>query len=295
VSRPVSLGYLIPPGDAITSKPDSWVVTPSGGTPLANPEGVDNWQYATNIKIEKAIEVDLPRVLDAVNLGPQDEIRGVLVASSSATGIQRSSEPTALRDGENTLSLQLIGSECGGQLRLRILISSGAVSGTPRLAPHRAGSVLWSEEHRVFLEGDQTRFPTEIVSFASYPTAPASAAWCVEIDTSDLAAPALGCVRLLLNSDHPAYDRLRGVPDAPEAIRTREFLRFDVARQLVTAALMAEEFGAHEYEEGSLGWVLRARLSNYYGEAGDDVDSLRAWWRASPWECDADLQASFYL
>lgn len=295
MSRPVSFGYLTPPAEAITSKPGSWIVTPVGGKPLADPEALDNWQYATNIEVEKTIDVDLSRVLSAINLGRDDEIRAVLVASASKTGIQRSSTPTVLRDGENTLSLQLLGSECGGHVRFRVLVSSGVASGASRLAPRRAGSVLWSEEHKVFLEGDRSRFPTEIVSFAVHPTAPAAAAWSVEIETSDLAAPALGCVRLLLNSDHPAYARLTSTPDAPDSVRTREFMRFDVARQLVTAALMTEEFGADEYEEGSLGWVLRARLVNYFGEEGDEVDSLRARWRTSPWECDAELQAWFEL
>ena len=34
---------------------------------------------------------------------------------------------------------------------------------------------------------------------------------------------------------------------------------------------------------------------NYFGEEGFDVDPLRARWRASPWEIDAQLQASFEL
>ena len=90
MSRPVSLGYLTPHDDSIRS--GSLVVTPSGGTPQADPEALDNWQYSTNIKLEKSISIDLSAVFDAVQLRPnRDELRAVLVATSSKTGIQRSS------------------------------------------------------------------------------------------------------------------------------------------------------------------------------------------------------------
>lgn len=293
MSRPLSLGYLTPPEDAIASTP--WMVTPVGSSAIADPEVLENWQYATDLDVEKTVSVDLPKVLDSIGLGPDDELRILLVASTSKTGIQRSSEVLPLQNGENSLGLRLVGSDCGGAARLRILITSGAVSNTSRLAPRRAGSVLWSEEWRVFLEGDQSRFPTEIVSFANHPSAPAGAAWALEVDTSDLAAPAPGCVRLLLNSDHPVYSRLTSEPTSPEAVRTREFMRFDTARQLVSAAMTSEEFGPDEFEEGSLGAILRARLANYFGEDGDEVEPLRARWQASPWEIDAELQASFEL
>ena len=293
MSRPISLGYLTPPEEAFS--PSSWVVTPMGAPPLLDPSLVESWQYDTDLSVEKTIRVDLPQLRTSTHLTSADELRGVLIAKSTRTGLQHSSEVKVIRDGENTLSLHLRGAECGGALRLRVCVTSGSINSSSRLAPSRAGSLLWSQEHRVFLEGDQSRFPTEVVSFATHPTAPIGAAWSLEVDAGDLAAPAIGCVRLILNSDHAAYGRLASEPGSPQAERTKEFMRFDVARQLVVAALTNDEFGPYEYEEGTLGWVLRGRLMNYFGEEGFDVDPLRARWRASPWEIDAQLQASFEL
>ena len=94
-----------------------------------------------------------------------------------------------------------------------------------RASPPTPGSVLWTHDSRVFLEGDQSRFPTEAISFAAHPTAPIGAAWVVEIDTTDFAAPALGSVRLLVNADHAVYRRLTDEPVSAQAARTKEYMR----------------------------------------------------------------------
>jgi hypothetical protein len=178
---------------------------------------------------------------------------------------------------------------------LRTIVS--AVIGVPGarhpLAATRSGSILWSDEFQTVLEGSASRFPTEALSFKDYGQEPRDCAWRLDIDTSDIEAPALSAVRIVFNTDHPAYRRLAGAQGDVEAVLTRQFLAYDVARQLVTAALAQPEFKAVDYERGSIGNILRARLATYFGQEGDDVEPLRQRWTSAPSEIDAELQPFF--
>jgi hypothetical protein len=120
-------------------------------------------------------------------------------------------------------------------------------------------------------------------------------AWRLKIDTSDLDASALSCVRIILNTDNAVYQRLTADPGGPESNLTQRFLSYDVARQLVAAALAQEELATVEYDRGSLGNVLRARLRDYFGDEGNAVEPLRARWAMSPSDLDAELQRFFQL
>lgn len=296
MSRTISRGYLLPsPGCFNTSE---WRVTPSGREPLADPERIDGWDYATDLLIERTLSVDLESVRTEAGLHSRDQLRCVIQWTSPAetsTGLQGSSPVKILTEGRQDISCLITGFEIGGVLQLRTTVSLAIGSSDARnpLAARRSGSILWSDEHHLILEGEATRFPTELLSFSANGLGPTGCAWRVMVETADLDAPALSAVRVLINSDHPAYERLTEKPDSAEAALTREFLQYDVARQLVLAALAEDELKAVDYEQGSIGAILRARLMTYFSAEGRDIAPLRQRWRLDPGEIDAELQPFF--
>jgi hypothetical protein len=295
MTRAVSLGYLTPSRNCFELS--ELRVIADGHEPLANPDTIPHWHYATDLVVERNIAADVDAIRRAARLDPGDQVLGVLVWTSTSTGLQGSSPPVVLGPGPNELRVSIPGREIGGTLKLRTVVSAGVSSADGRdpLAAHRPGSTLWSDEFNVILEGDSSRFPTEALSFSATGVGSPICAWRLDIDTSDLYAPALSAVRVVLNTDHPAYERLAGPSGNPEADVTRQFLAYDIARQIVVTALAREDLTATDYDRGSIGDVLRARLRDYFGQEGDDVQPLRQRWASSPSEIDAELQAFFPL
>jgi len=294
VSRAVSLGYLTPQQGAVQC--GDWIIRPKGQELLANPNQIENWQYATDLYVERPVSVGETLLRHSAALSDRDQIRGAVSWKASATGLQGASSLTILREGPNTLVVPIPGDLLGGTLTLRTVVSVAALdTGRSPLAAHRTGSVLWSDELTVILEGDVSRFPTEALSFRVNGLGSDGMAWRLHVDATDLEAPALSAVRVILNTDHAVYRRLTESAESPEADITRQFLAYDVARQMVEAALTNDELRPIDYGRGSIGATLRARLNDYFGLEGADVEPLRGRWRTSPSEIDAELQAFFGL
>ena len=291
---PVSLGYLTLEQRMVQGSP--WTVTATGRESGIDPDHVENWQYAMDLVVDRILTVDVGAVRKAAGLPTRDCLRGLLTWMSTATQIQGCSDTKIIEDGANALRLVLPGPLLGGAVVLRAILAVDVVeSKRSPLAAHRTGSVLWSDDRLVTLEGGASRFPTEALSFSASGLGGESIAWRVDIDTNDLEALALNCVRVLLNTDNAVYRRLTDTPTSAEAEATRRFLQYDVARQLSTAALAQEDLAPVPYPRGTIGAILRARLSDYFGEEGSDVAPLRARWRSAPYEIDAELQGRFEL
>ncbi|RBY76277.1 hypothetical protein DQ239_14955 [Blastococcus sp. TF02-09] len=124
------------------------------------------------------------------------------------------------------------------------------------------------------LEGDAARFPTDVMDFEQTGLGDAGGVWWLHHDLSDLDANPLSCLRIRINSAHPAGSRL--VDGSPEASDARSALYWDVNRLLVHAALDSDEFvtGWGAFRVGSLGHTLEQlcrRLWPY-----QDARALRA-------------------
>ncbi len=295
MTRPVSVGYLMAPPESISAS--EWLIGPVGHELMANPPNMPGWQYSTDLVVERTLTVDLEQLRQGTALAEADHIQCVITWMSSATGLQGCSKRYQIEGGENHLSVTVPGTETGGSLRLRTVVTAALAPHSDRhpLAAHRPGSILWSDEFTTDLEGDASRFPTEALSFSATGLGGPEVAWRLKVDTSDLDASALSCVRIILNTDNEVYGRLAADPDSPGSQLTQRFLAYDVARQLVVAALAQEELAMVDYERASLGNVLRARLRDYFGDEGDAIEPLRARWAMSPSDLDVELQRFFQL
>jgi hypothetical protein len=164
------------------------------------------------------------------------------------------------------------------------------------LSPHRPGSILWSDGTSVALEGQSARFPVQVVDFERAGIVGGSrAAWFLQWRPTDLEAPTLGSVRLMLNRGHPIVARLvnEGAV-APELAAVQSALRHDVARQLIQGALDDPEFDREtNYGPGALGTALQGLIDTTFGN--DSLAAIIGLRATSPQDFEARLQAAFHL
>ncbi len=286
---PVSYGYLRPKPAAVA--PGPWFVT-AGVFTAPSPESLPDWDYGTSIEVERLLVVDLPALLDGSGLNGGSTVRALLVWTSSRTRVKGAGQAVELVGGLNRLECRVPGEEAGGQLTLECRVVVGSVgSGSSPLAARRSGSTLWTDTHRIILEGSGSRFPTLPVPFSTSGLAGGRAgAWMLSVQSEDLSASAAGALCLYLNVEHPIVCRMLEQPEDAASRGLSAMVQYDVTRQLVALALEHEQGGQlDEYDAGSLGEALNNLLGRLYPDR--PVNALRASRRSQPGEFEAELQA----
>lgn len=267
--------YLRPDVDTISET--RWLVR-VGGREVGG-SVVEGWDYSTPVHVRFTCLVDLAVLLSTASLGDDAQIRLVLRWRSTASGIRGVSEGTIVRGGQALADLALDGAELGGDLLIDaalLLDSAGRAPGS--LAPHRPGSVLWSLRRKLELEGDRERFPVELISFRRAGLRGPKGVWSLKWDSQDLEQAAGSALRLQMNLDHPLS---RAAAKAPDNQRNEELigvLRWDITRQLITAALDDEEnfHTLDDWPDRSLGAALAARIRTVFpGQSLEDCRVLR--------------------
>jgi hypothetical protein len=130
--------------------------------------------------------------------------------------------------------------------------------------------------------------PVLVLPFSNHLLAASSnALWWLHISSSDLESMADSALWFWLNEESPVIQEMLSRPSSEKSKITARFMKTDLTRQLVSFALLHEEFDAeHEYEEGSLGAVLAAPVKLF----GEDMTALRARFRDDPNRIEAELQ-----
>lgn len=93
-----------------------------------------------------------------------------------------------------------------------------------------------------------------------------------------------------LNERHPAVDRLLAGDASSEAKATLSTLRWDIARQLVAAALDSDEFIERDglFEDETLGSMLAGVIAIHW--PGESPRALRQLRRTEPTRFERELQ-----
>lgn len=288
---PAAPTYLLP-GDEVVD-----------AGPWKDPDGVeigdtiDHWDPFTDLRVSRAVTVDLDAVRAECRLGP-DAAFAVLASWKCPTrtrlGAAGERVDLGCMDGlvRAPVTVQVPGPDSGGRVDLttRLVLLSAGAEPSP-ISPRRTGAVLWTHTQRVALEGSAARFPMTAVDFATIARVPDGAAWYVDWDHEDLSAPVLGGVRLLLNSTNlRIIGAVRTASDDPAAALIRSLIECDVARQLVRAALDSEQFvqTPEAFSDDSVGRMLSDLLAMVW--PGIPVAGLRARALHEPARLDAELQ-----
>jgi hypothetical protein len=240
----------------------SWqMITDKGPVPLENT--VDHWDSATALQLGVEVEVDIDGVWADCDLHHDDTVRLGLVWRSPGTAMRGSGvcfdlAPGRVNSEAVVLDVSLEGGMISERVRLgvHLLLGNIGISSSP-LAPHRAGSLLWSVEQEVLLEGQAARFPMEVIDFALHSWMPADAAWFLDWNPDDLNQTVLGSVRLFINSRNQAVAHAVTGTD-PVDMAIREAIRFDVARLMIEGILGNPEFISRTtiYDNASVGATM---------------------------------------
>jgi hypothetical protein len=292
--------YLTPPQEWVTATP--WQIRDG-----ANQEAVGDeyaaFDPAVALVFTRTITFEQPQFRRASALSPHDVLGVAGFWSSSTTG-QRGASPVAEIDPgarETSLIQEVVipPGFAGGRVDLRsAVVLARPVGDADEFAARGRGSVLWrdAEPHRVFVEGNGTRFPVDAIEFGSGNRFPRGAMYLLEWDSGDLNLPFLGSVRLHVNTGHPKARLIREPDGTDEAIALSEQVRFDVARQLVSGALRNKEFvdGTADYADESVGRVVLTLCRQMLFQHSS-IARLAGRLQDNPSTLEAELQAALRL
>lgn len=258
--------FLRPPSDVVTIGPWSRL-TPDGSEPL--PSTLLDWDYGTTLSLLRLVTVDGLRARRLSGLADEaalDLSVQWFATSSALRGRAWRSALPAVDGFEAAVDFELPGGDLGGTLELVTSITlRRSAPDSSAAAPRRPGSVLWSDLHRVLLQGDNTLFPIALADFHDLPY-PTGAAWYLHID-EDLESAALGAILLLVNERHEVVVRALEAASSPTEAdrRVLSTLRTDVLRVLVERALTHEDLTDDvDYPGGSLGALLTHVVQNAF-------------------------------
>jgi hypothetical protein len=296
MSDPAVFPYLTAPEDAVSGT--VWALEGQDirrdGTVI-----LPGWDYNTNISAVRTLTVDVARVRSACRLTDDDELLLLIDFHSSATNLRGRSLLVPL-DGDTTtvpVDIRVAGPELGGTLTLftRIVLGTKLPSADILVASRR-GSVLWSDEKVVRLEGVAGRFPLEVIDFQNHPPFPPDGAWVLDWDPERLDVPVLGGVRLFINqkNSHVLKAVTAAAPE-PVDLLIRSAIYFDVGRTMLRGALQIDEFvdQTDTYLIDSVGRALVRMATLLF--PGDSLRSLRSMATDRSGYFDAVLQERFKL
>lgn len=263
-------------------------------------DALPDWDPTTPLALRQRVRVNVPGVRADCGLRPDDRLRLVAAWKADGTYLRGASAPVELPvegEIEVDLALDLVGADLGGSIHLSTAVVLAAARPREPLRASLPGAVLWESTATLRLEGGESRFPMEAVPFSKAGwDLPPGAAWRLELDPTDLELPALGSLRLLLNSEHLAIRRVLDTPQDPRAKLTEAAMRFDVARTLIMTAITLPDYaarGAEPWPRDSVGAVIEKLLKAHFKR--ETVATLAQLQSQDPGRFEALLQDRLHL
>nr|WTB31475.1 hypothetical protein OG781_20065 [Streptomyces sp. NBC_00830] len=286
------LPYRTPSEDVVAA--ESWLVVTEAGH-IAMPEALPDWDYQMDLRLRRAVRIDLDRARAQSGL-PADAAL-MLAAVWTATGSSLSGPGQHLRLPQAgivpvEIDVELRGADLGGLLLLdtALVLAERRTDGR-HSSPRRAGSILWSDRETLRLQGDAPQFPMAVIDFA-HTSFPDYAAWHLQISGS-LESATMGALLLLVNERNTvtatAFENA-GKPRPIDRV-VLSAVYADAARIMVEHALGHEDFSEDsDYPEDSLGATLLSLFDQLF--PGQSITDIRLRQRQSPSLFASDLQAA---
>lgn len=234
-----------------------WSVALSGASPRPVEELLEDWDYRSEMEFSLGVEVDFDRLIVETGLNPESGIVVVTLVDCKATNRRfNAARPVIPGAGPVRVNLKVPAGSVADEVVISAHVVLGHAEGAPRPGvAHRPGSrLVGGTNHRLILEGDGARFPTDAASFKSLGI-PGSM-WSLSTRAESLASMFNASTRLWVNTDIPGTAELL-MQDRDT--RLQRFLQIDIARHLLGAAasLTSEAEDLEDgWEEGSLGDVV---------------------------------------
>lgn len=204
----VAKPFLTLQPDQVTASP--WEVSSAVAEPAAE-QNLENWNYQIDLKFSRTLKADLEDLINSLQIEGDEHSFAIAVTVGSGEGtLPRRTECKTFHftDGVADLSFVLKGMQLSTRVSLVTeIVLSNAVRPLSVIAPRSVGTVVWSDDFELNLEGPEPRFPVDVVSFSEEAGIETSttAPWLLSWSPSDLENDFGASVRLLINSDNEVF------------------------------------------------------------------------------------------
>lgn len=221
---------------------------------------VTGWDYATPLRFGTHFSINTAELMSSTGLDPSS-IDVVVMADCSSVQ-QRFVSRTAItneREGVIFLPPGAVAQEV--KLSAHLVLGRAPLNPGPRVATEIGARLGSSPTVRAILEGDASRFPTEILRFSetNYGNSP----WTLTTYFDDLNDSFMGTIRLLVNSEHPLGNEV--IQSSSPSVAA-SLMRLEVTRGLI-GEIARRNFHtlSAQWEEGSVGAVVDALCRFHLG------------------------------
>lgn len=275
----ISYGFLRPESDrftevSLTVECGSEVTTVSCDAEKRNAADLESWGRGNDLSLNAELNADLPSVIEDCDLPLEGARLGTLLRwNCPTTSIRGYGSTIQVYDGVNQPTVRIPGEQVAGtvSVELDVVLLENPVEDSASVAPVRPGSVLWSCEIRLHLEGIGASVHTTSQNFVDLHDPDPGAMWRIQLE-SDPELHVTRAVRLTLNTANKvtktALDNINsGNALKRETQMWQRFLDIDLRTHLVWSALgLSQEYRLAEYEndEESYGQMLHGILSAYF-------------------------------
>ncbi|MEV5541774.1 hypothetical protein AB0L13_33520 [Saccharopolyspora shandongensis] len=262
------------------------------------PEFLEDWDYRMDLRLRRSIHIEAARARAEAGLPSNAALALSVVWTSTGSNLRAPAQHIRIDDtdsGSVQLEFELRGSDLGGTLVLDIslVLAEALLNGRPA-APHRAGSVLWSDRHSMRLQGDSAQFPVSIIDFAK-TSFPDGAAWHLQVP-ENLERATMGSLLLLVNERNVATASAFQNAGNPRQIDSAilSAVRADAVRTMIEHALRDDDFHDEaSFPDDTWGATLSGLFSQIF--PGRSIKEMRLQFTHSPNIFASELQAPMNL
>lgn len=258
---------------------------------MLNPSSLENWTYYQTIHLSTGVVVDIAGAFESLGLGADATLGLAVTWTCPSTSMRGGSQASEISHQDSSVQLDITNEPLRGRIDLQvqiILVAPGEEPLSP-FSPRIAGTVLWSSEHAIVLEGTGARLPIVSTRFESLDLPNTTGHWYLQISDVDLDSPVDSALRLWVNEESPMMQQVLENMEAPESEFPLMFMQYDMYRQLLHTAIRIKDFELRrDYPEGSYG----AALATPWAMLGyRDMNDARAAFDDHPSLIEARLQA----
>ena len=258
---------------------EPWRLDDVTGVPL--PAAIPAWDYTTDVTMARLVQINLAELREDCGLPLDARLRLCVRYWPSTSLIRRSvfREELPIRTDKVVCTVRITadGSELGGLLTVETALE--LATDLPYIDPFvaaRSGSILWSDQTKIHLEGAAGLLPIAPVSFREAGL-PEGAAWYVSMDGGDWQQAAMGSLLVLLNEDNLVVRQAMEADRSEIAGMLWGILGADIVTDLVGRALDDEAFTDETPSDDldgdlTMAGLVRALMRTYLTRPGEDTE-----------------------
>lgn len=254
----------------------AWSCSLDGGT--LNPAGdfLPDWDAASVIRFCRKVSIDPQIAENDLNVNREKLRLAITVRVGTGQGrlprliLSREFRELTAGTWQEVFDFEITGEKLSLVLDVHTQIMLAVpLEGCPKLSPRCVADRLWSDTLRVRIEGEEPRFPIEIIDMRTLPGAPIthSSPWYLHWSPMDWNRDFHGATRLYLNKEHTDLIERIEQHDGP----TLQVLLADVMTQICERLLYDPE--ADDIMSGSEPGSLGTQAASWLQKAWPDKDA----------------------